>query len=105
LYGSENWTIKAREATRKTTVEVKYMRKIAGHSWTDYETNTEITKVINIIPVLDKIQECKRNCLQHESRMQSSRLQRILKRQTQTEETGETIKELSRRVRRERVNK
>jgi hypothetical protein len=31
LYGSENWTIKAREVTRITTARMKYMRKIAGN--------------------------------------------------------------------------
>jgi hypothetical protein len=30
LYGSENWTMKAREATRITAAEMEYMRKIAG---------------------------------------------------------------------------
>ena len=44
LYGSENWTIKARKATRITAAKTKYMRKIAGHIWTDYERNTEIAK-------------------------------------------------------------
>jgi hypothetical protein len=73
LYGSENWTIKAREATRIAVAEMKYMRKIAGHIWEDYETKTEIAKEINITPILDKIQEYKNNCLQHVSRIHSNR--------------------------------
>jgi hypothetical protein len=44
LYGSENWTIKARDATRITVAEMKYMRRTAGYTWTDHETNTEIAK-------------------------------------------------------------
>jgi len=40
LYGSENWTITARDARRMTTAEVKYTRKTAGCTWTDYKTNT-----------------------------------------------------------------
>ena len=42
-YGSENWNIKAREATR-IAAEMKYMRKIAGNIWTDYASNTKIAK-------------------------------------------------------------
>jgi hypothetical protein len=36
LYGSETWTIKARDA-RRIAVEMKYMRT-AGYTWTDYKT-------------------------------------------------------------------
>jgi hypothetical protein len=35
LYGSETWTIKARDARRITAAEMKYMRRIAGYTWTD----------------------------------------------------------------------
>lgn len=44
LHGSENWIIKAIEATRITAKEMKYMRKISGHIRTDYETNTKFKK-------------------------------------------------------------
>jgi hypothetical protein len=30
LHGSENWTIKARDATRITATEMKYTRRTAG---------------------------------------------------------------------------
>jgi hypothetical protein len=33
LYGSENWTIKARDATRIIAAEVKCMRGTAGYTW------------------------------------------------------------------------
>jgi hypothetical protein len=36
------------------------MSKTAGYTWTDYTTNTELAKEINITPVLDKIQEYRR---------------------------------------------
>jgi len=49
LYGSENWTIRARDET-----EIKYMRKTAGYAFTGYKTNTEIAKEVNITPVLEK---------------------------------------------------
>jgi len=44
LYGSKTWTIKARDARRITAAEMKYMRRTAGYTWTDYKTNTQITK-------------------------------------------------------------
>jgi len=44
LYGSETWTIKARDARRITAAEMKYMRRTAGYIWTDYKTNAQITK-------------------------------------------------------------
>jgi hypothetical protein len=65
LYSSENWIIKARYPRGITAVEKKYMRKTAGYTWTDYKTNTEIVKQLNITPFLDKIQEYRRNRLQH----------------------------------------
>jgi hypothetical protein len=48
LYGSENWTIKARDAARITASEMKYVRITAGYTWTDHKTNTEIVKELNI---------------------------------------------------------
>jgi len=55
LYGSETWTIKAREARRITAAEIKYMRRTAGYTWTDYKTNTQITKELKVTPILDKL--------------------------------------------------
>jgi hypothetical protein len=40
LYGSEIWTIKARDVRRITAAELKYMRRTAGYTWTDYKTYT-----------------------------------------------------------------
>ena len=34
LYGSETWTVKARDAGRITAAEMKYMRRTAGYTWT-----------------------------------------------------------------------
>jgi ABC-type ATPase involved in cell division len=38
LYGSETWTVKARDTRRITAAEMKYMRRTAGYIWTDYKT-------------------------------------------------------------------
>jgi hypothetical protein len=57
LYGSETWTIKARDARRISTAVMKYMRRTVGYAWTDYKTNTQITKELKITPILDKLLE------------------------------------------------
>ena len=57
LYGSETWTIKARDARRITAAEMKYTRRTAGYIWTDYKTNAQIAKELKITPILDKLLE------------------------------------------------
>jgi hypothetical protein len=69
LYGSETWTIRARDDRRITAAEMRYMRRIAGCTWTDYRTNTQIAKELKITPILDKLLEYKRNLIQHVNRM------------------------------------
>ena len=44
LYGTETWTVKASDARRITAAEMKCMRGTAGYTWTDYKTNTQITR-------------------------------------------------------------
>jgi len=60
-HSNEKWAIKARDVRRITTVKVNYTRKSTGYTWTDYETNTEIAKELNITPVLEKIQDRRRS--------------------------------------------
>ena len=84
LYGSETWTIKARDARRITAAEMKYMRRTAGYIWTDYTTNAQIAKELKITPILDKLLEYKRNWIQHVNRMPSNRLSRVMKHSTLT---------------------
>jgi uncharacterized protein YigE (DUF2233 family) len=43
IHGSENCTSKAKDA-RITAAEMKYMRKTAGSTWTEYKAITEMTK-------------------------------------------------------------
>jgi len=69
LYGSENWTIRSRDARRITAAQVKYSRITAGYPWTEYKTNTDIAKDLSINPILDKIQEYRRNWLKYINRM------------------------------------
>jgi hypothetical protein len=81
LYGIETWTIKARDARRITTAEMKYlyMRITPGYTWTDYKTNKQITKELKITPILDKLLEYKRNRIQPINRMPRNRLPRVMK--------------------------
>jgi hypothetical protein len=55
LYGSETWTIKARDTRRITAAQMKYTRRTAGYIWTDYKTNAQIAKELKITQILHKL--------------------------------------------------
>jgi len=57
LYGTKTCAIKARDARRITAAEMKYMRRTAGFTGTDYKTNALIAKELKITPILDKLLE------------------------------------------------
>jgi hypothetical protein len=84
LYGSETWTVKARDARRITAAEMTYMRRTAGYIWTDYKTNAQIAKELKITPILDTLLEYKRNWIQHVNRMPRNRLPRVMKHYSRT---------------------
>ena len=58
---------------------MKYMRRTAGYTWTDYKTNEQIAKELKIIPILDKLLEYKRSWIQHVNRMPRNRIPRVIK--------------------------
>jgi len=58
---------------------MKYTRRTAGYTWTDYKTNAQIAKELKITPILDKLLEHKRNWIQHVNRMLRNRLPRVMK--------------------------
>ena len=68
-----------RDARRITAAEMKYTRRRAGYTWTDYKTNTQITKELKITPILDKLLEYKRNWIQRVNRMPRNRVPRVMK--------------------------
>jgi phage anti-repressor protein len=68
---------------------MKYTRKTAGYTWTDYRTITEFAKELNITPVSDKKQEYRRNWLERVNRMLRNRLQRVLQK-TADQQANET---------------
>jgi hypothetical protein len=78
LYGSENWGITARDAREMTTAALGQTIK-----------QTHSAKELNITPVLGKIQEYRKNRLEHVNKMPRLRLVRILK--TADQQAEETI--------------
>jgi len=79
LYGSEIWTVTASDARRITAAEMKYMRRTAGYTGTDYKRNAQIAKELKIEPILDKLLEYKRRWIEHVNRMPRNRLPRVMK--------------------------
>jgi hypothetical protein len=49
-----------------------------------YKTNAQIAKELKITPILEKLLEYKRNCIQHENRMPHNRLPRVMKHYSST---------------------
>jgi len=58
---------------------MKYMRRTARYSRTDYKTNTQTAKKLKITQILDKLLEYKRDWIQYVNRMPRNRLPRIMK--------------------------
>ena len=58
---------------------MKYMRRTAGYTWTDYKTNAQIAKELKITPILDKLLEYKRSWIQYVNRMPRNGLPRVMK--------------------------
>jgi len=57
---------------------MKYLRRRAGCTWTDYKTHAQIAKELKITQILDKLLEYKRNWIQHVNRMPGNRLPRVM---------------------------
>jgi hypothetical protein len=56
---------RARDAKKITAAEIKYMRRTAGYTCTDYKTNAQISRELKKTPILDKLLEYKRSWIQH----------------------------------------
>jgi hypothetical protein len=78
LYDSENWTIKARDETRISAVDMKHMRSTAAYTWADHKTNAEVSKELNITPVLDTVQDYAGKWIKHINRMLRNGLLRLI---------------------------
>jgi hypothetical protein len=64
---------------------MKYMRRTAGYTWTHYKTNAQIAKELKITPILDKLLEYKRSCIQHVHKKTRNRLPRVMKHYSPTD--------------------
>ena len=64
---------------------------VENWTWTDYKTNTQITKELKITQILDKLLEYKRNWIQHVNRMHRNRLPKVMKHYSAT---GRPLKRL-----------
>jgi hypothetical protein len=73
------WTVKARDARRIRAAEMKYTRRRAGYTWTDYTTNAQIAKEFKLTPIWDKLLEYKRSWIKHVNRMNRNKLPRVMK--------------------------
>ena len=69
LYGSENWALTASQRRRIEAAEMKLLRPVAVYSLYDHKTNDYISCRLQIIGILDKIDEYRRNWFQHLQRM------------------------------------
>jgi hypothetical protein len=74
LYGSENWTPTASQRRRIEVAEMKLLRPVAGYTLYDHKTNDYIRSELQITGILDKIDEYRRNWLQHLQRMPQNQI-------------------------------
>ena len=58
------------------------MRLTAGCMWKDHKTNTDIAKQLVMTTVLDKVQNYKRNRIQHVNRMPGNKVPKLMKNYT-----------------------
>jgi hypothetical protein len=65
LYGCESWSIREQNKPRITSAEMKFMRKMAKHTWKDYKTSKDILSELKINPVVKKIQNYRNTWIQH----------------------------------------
>ena len=70
---------KACDARRITAAEMKYTRRTAGYTWTEYKTNAKIAKELKITPILDKLLEHTKSWVQRVNRMPQNRLPGVMK--------------------------
>jgi hypothetical protein len=101
LYVSETWTVTARDARRITAAQMKYVRRTAGYTWTDYKSNSQFAKKLEGTPGVEKLLEYKSNWIKHD---RLSTIKNTLLPNWPNEQ-WQTPAETSRYVRPERVNK
>jgi len=96
VYRSDYWTITARDPRTITAAVMKYARKEQDTLGQTIKKNTDFAKEPNVTPVLDKIQEYRRNWLERVNRMPRNRLPTVREnyRPTGERNQGRTLKGL-----------
>jgi hypothetical protein len=78
LYGSDIWTIEAKDKPRSISAEMKFMLRTAGYIWLDFKQNTEILEELKVTPIQDKISNYETDWRDHVNRMSRSRLPKLI---------------------------
>jgi hypothetical protein len=78
LYGRETWTVKSKDKSILTAVEMRFMRKTVKYTWRDHKTNKKLLNKLKVTSILDKITSYKSDWIQHINRMPRSRLPNVL---------------------------
>jgi hypothetical protein len=74
LYRSENWILTALQRRRTEVAEIKLLRRLAGYTLYDHNTNDSIRRKLQTECILDKIDEYRQNWLLHLQRMPLNRI-------------------------------
>ena len=74
LYGSETWTITAKEAPRIYAFGTKCLRQICGIDWHEKITNQEVLALTKQVPVTDVIRRRRLTFFGHIARMPPERI-------------------------------
>ena len=74
LHGSENWATTTLQRWRIEAAEMKLLRLLAGYTLYDHKKNDYIRHELQIISILDKKDEYRRNWFQHLQRMPQNRI-------------------------------
>lgn len=75
-YGCEAWTIRARDASRITAAEMRFMRRTAGYTRWDHKRNDEILQQLKIESIHSYLNLQRQNWLNHINRMERTRIPR-----------------------------
>ncbi|PSN35900.1 hypothetical protein C0J52_26559 [Blattella germanica] len=83
-YGSGNWALNRAGRRRIETAEMRFLRRVSGHTLRDHIRNTTIREELHIYDLNDKIADMKVQWLQHIDRMDPERLTKQVLHYTQT---------------------
>jgi hypothetical protein len=68
-YASENWTINRSDRKKVESVEMTFLRSVAGYTLLDQKRSTDIRSELKIFNLTERIENQKENCHEHILRM------------------------------------